>query len=82
MNSILIGKQINPLLKGPYITNLTDPHKLHTLQGLTLQSHSPLKNQGLDLQALFQIPYALHDFYGNKVPQGKSLEPGVQELKE
>jgi hypothetical protein len=81
-NGQIVGKQINPLLKGPFTTNLTDPYKLHTLKGFTVQLHSPIKNQGLDLHALFQIPYAPHDFYGTKVPHGNTVEPGVQELKE
>lgn len=82
MKGIVIGKQINPVLKGPFITALSDPHQLQSLQQFELRPTSPLKNQGLDLKTLFQIPYAPHDFYGNKVPQGKSVEAGIHEMEE
>jgi hypothetical protein len=77
----IIGKQVNPLLRGPFITKLTDPYKLHRLQGYQLRENTPVKDQGLDLYNLFQIPPALQDFYGNKVPQGKGIEPGIAEIE-
>ncbi len=80
-NGQLVGKQVNPLLHGPFITRLTDPHKLHTLHEYQLRENTPVKNQGLDLYNLFQIPPAPHDFYGNKVPRGKGLEPGIAEIE-
>jgi hypothetical protein len=46
-----------------------------------LQPDSPLKDQGLDLQALFGIPYPAVDFYGSRVPLNKNPEPGIAELK-
>jgi hypothetical protein len=69
-------------LKGPFIARLTNPYQLQSFFQFKLQRNSPLKDQGLDLQVLFHIPYPQHDLYGNKVPQGNSAEPGVHELEE
>jgi hypothetical protein len=82
LNGQLVGKQLNPLLRGPYTTRLTDPYKLHTLWQYKLQPKSPLRNQGLDLKTIFGIPYPLVDFYGNRVPLGNKPDPGIYELKD
>jgi len=79
-NVVVVGKQVNPLLKGPVRTRLTNPHQLQFLLQFKLQPNSPLKDHGLDLSKLFHIPYSTHDFYGNKVPRGKSVEPGIYEF--
>jgi hypothetical protein len=76
------GKQINPSLKGPFRTNLTDPYQLHSLSGYTLQPNSSLKNTGLNLSALDKLSLPPHDFYGNPVPMGDNPEPGIHELSE
>jgi hypothetical protein len=81
-NGQLAGKQRNPLLKGAYTTRLTNPYQLHKLKRYQLRRGSPLKDQGLDLQALFHIPYPQTDFYGTPVPQHKNPEPGIHELVE
>ncbi|MCU7550094.1 right-handed parallel beta-helix repeat-containing protein [Chitinophagaceae bacterium LB-8] len=81
-NGQLAGRQIDPLLKGPFTTKLIDPNQLHTLTNYTLQSSSPLINTGLNLKALFENPTASHDFYGTPIPQGINPEPGVFEWKE
>jgi hypothetical protein len=81
LNGQIAGKQVDPLLTGPFITNLTDPYKLHSLTGYTLSAASPLKNTGLNLQTLFTIPFPSHDFFGNLVSQGNNPEPGVYEMK-
>lgn len=78
----LAGKQIDPLLKGPLTTQLIDPYQLTALISYTLQPGSPLKNTGLNLQALFNIPFAPLDFYGTHVPQGSNPEPGIHEMRE
>ena len=82
LNGLTAGKQIDPKLKGPFITTLTDPYKLNLLDGYFLLSNSPLKNMGLNLKILFNIPFAPHDFFGHSVPMGSNPEPGIYELKE
>ena len=82
LNGQLAGWVVNPLLKGPFVTRLTDPYQLSKLKGYMLQPRSPLRNKGLDLVAQFKIPFSPHDFYGNPVPMGPKPEPGIHELKE
>jgi hypothetical protein len=82
LNGQIMGKQINPRLQGPFVTHLTDPYQLHSLLNYTLQSTSSLKNTGLNLFALFNVPLPPNDFYGNPVPMGINPEPGIFELKE
>lgn len=81
LNGQTVGKQIDPLLMKPFITNLTDPYKLNSLKGYALQPRSPLKNSGLNLQTLFKIPFPSHDFFGNPIPQGNNPEPGIYEMR-
>jgi hypothetical protein len=81
LNGEIAGKQIDPLLTGIFITNLTDPYKLHSLTGYTLSAASPLRNTGLNVQTLFKIPFPPHDFFDNPVPQGNNPEPGIYEMK-
>lgn len=76
---MIAGKQIDPLLKGPFKTILTDPYELYTLSGFTLQGSSPLMNGGVDIHTMFQIPRAPFDFYNTSLPQGKNQEPGIYE---
>jgi len=82
LNGEMAGKQINPLLNGPFITDLTDPYQLHSLSGYTLKSTSSLKNSGLNLTTLFNLPLPPNDFYGSPVPMGSNPEPGICELNE
>jgi hypothetical protein len=82
LNGQLAGKQVDPLLNGPFITGLTDPYKLNSLTGYMLQPGSPLKNSGLNLQVLFKIPFPSRDFFGGPVPLGNNPEPGICEIKE
>jgi hypothetical protein len=82
LNRQTVGKQIDPKLKGPFITAITDPYKLNLLDGYFLLPDSPLKNMGLNLKILFNIPVAPHDFFGHAVPMGNNPEPGIYELKE
>lgn len=82
LNGQLVGKQRNPMLKGPLTTRLTDPYRLNSLTGYTLLPTSPLRNIGLDIFSLFYIPLPPHDFFGNRVPMGSNPEPGLQEWKE
>jgi hypothetical protein len=82
LNGQIAGRQVDPLLSGPFITNLTDPYEWHSLIGYTLQPGSSLKNSGLNLQTLFKIPFPSYDFFGNPVSQGNNPEPGIFEMKE
>ena len=82
INGVLIGKQIDPLLKGPFNTDLTNPHQLHTLLGYTLQTGSPLINNGQQPSGQFKFPQSSTDFFGNALTRGKSPEPGIHERTE
>ncbi len=72
------GKQIDPKLRGPFLTTLTDPYQLHSLTGYTLMSESPVKNYTLDLASL-HIPAAPHDFFNGPVFQRSN--PGLQQIE-
>jgi parallel beta-helix repeat protein len=72
-----VGMQKEPELKGPLITDITDPYQLEKLTGYTLQPDSPLKNKGLDLKAIFDIEQPATDFFGNPVLSGGRTEPGI-----
>jgi hypothetical protein len=81
LNGRTIGKQTDPMLKGPFITEITDPYQLENLTGYTLLPESPLKNSGQDIRNLFKITQPMRDFYGNPVPLGIASEPGIYEMK-
>ena len=72
------GKQIDPKLKGPFLTNIADPYQLNLLSGYSFVSGSPAETSFLDLAAL-KIPVAPHDFFGGTVSQQSN--PGIQQLK-
>jgi hypothetical protein len=76
------GKQIDPLLKGPLSTSLTDPYELYTLVGFRLLDHSPIINTGVEIDSLPHIPRVDRDLYGTHIPQGGRPEPGVYEREE
>ena len=78
----VLGKQIDPLIKGPFTTTITDPYQLHSLTAFSLNPQSPIKDQGLDLLTLFKIKYPAFDFFGNPIPKGKGIEPGIHEIQE
>ena len=59
LNGQIAGRQIDPNLKGPFITTITDPYQLHSLTGYTLMPGSPVKNYTLDLASL-HIPAQPH----------------------
>jgi hypothetical protein len=81
MKGKFVGMQEDPRLKGPLLTDITDPHQLENLYGYTLHPDSPVKNKGLDLKSTFGIVMPVKDFFGNPVPLGKCSEPGIYELK-
>jgi hypothetical protein len=76
LNGEMKGKQIDPKLKGPFITTITDPYQLHLLTGYMLLPGSPVKNAELNLATL-KIPVAPHDFYDQPVSQ--NVIPGIQQ---
>lgn len=75
------GIQTDPRLKGPLLTDITDPYQLENLTGYTLQSDSPLKNKGLDIKSIFGEEQPEKDFFGNLIPQGSAIEPGIYQRK-
>jgi len=81
LNGHFVGIQEEPKLKGPMVTDITDPYQLEKLYGFTLQPDSPLKNKGFDLKSVLNIVPPLRDFYGNSVPLGDGAEPGIFEMK-
>ena len=72
------GRQVDPKLKGPFLTNVTDPYQLNLLAGYSFMPGSPVETSLLDLTA-FEIPIAPHDFFGGPVSQQSN--PGIQQLK-
>ena len=77
----LVGMQEDPKFSGPLLTEITDPYQLEKLYGYTLQPNSPLKNKGLDIKSVFGIEPPMTDFYGNAIPMGNAVEPGIYEMK-
>lgn len=77
----IIGMQTDPLLNGPFITNITDPYQLGKLTGYMLKPESPLKNRGVVIESLYATKLPTIDFFGNPFPQGTPPEPGINELK-
>ncbi|MBL7697889.1 MAG: right-handed parallel beta-helix repeat-containing protein [Chitinophagaceae bacterium] len=82
LNDRLTGIQANPLLDGQLTTTLVEPYQIEKLQNYKLKSNSPLKNKGINIEALYNIPKASTDLYGNKIPSGSAVEPGVYEIPE
>src|SRR6476646_690859 len=78
VNGQIVGKEIDPKLRGPFITTLTDPYQLRSLTGYSLMPESPVKNYTLDL-ALLRIPPAPLDFFNGPVFQ--QTNPGIQQIK-
>jgi hypothetical protein len=71
----------DPVLIGPFTTDITDPYKLNSLEGLKLQSGSQLRDSGVKIKSMYGFGPPLTDFFGNPVPQGSSPEPGIHELE-
>jgi hypothetical protein len=76
----IVGIRTDPLLKGPLLTDITDPYKLNSLFGYSLKENSPLRDKGLPVKAFQGIDPPVKDFYGNPVPEGSAPEPGIYEL--
>ena len=78
LNGEIAGRQIDPKLKGPFITTITDPYQLQSLTGYSLKPESPVKDLTLDLASL-HIPPAPHDFFNGPVFQQSN--PGLQQIE-
>jgi len=81
INGHFAGIQQDPELKGPLITDITDPYQLEKLYGYNLEPDSPLKNKGLDFKSIFGLVQPDKDFYGNPIPADVSPEPGIYKMK-
>jgi hypothetical protein len=69
------------VLKGPFITEITDPYKLNSLTGLMLQPGSKIKDIGIQIRSMYGVDPPVKDFFGNPVPIGSAPEPGIHELE-
>jgi hypothetical protein len=78
LNGQSVGKQVDPKLKGPFVTTITDPYQLDSLTGYTLLKESTLHNYGLDLVD-FKIPIPQHDFFGK--PVSGNITPGICQVE-
>ena len=81
INGHFAGIQQDPELKGPLITDITDPYQLEQLYGYKLEPDSPLKNKGLDFKSIFGLVQPDKDFYGNPIAAGVAAEPGIYKMK-
>jgi hypothetical protein len=81
VNGKIVGIQADPLLNGPFITDITDPYQLKALSGFRLKPDSPVKDKGVDIKSLLGVDLPSEDFYGNHVSEGIALEPGINEIK-
>jgi hypothetical protein len=82
LNGYATGWNINPLMSGAMESapSLSDPYLLTTLTAYQLQSESPLRAAGIDLQALYGIPAGEQDFFGNLLSQGIAPAVGAHQL--
>jgi len=78
LNGRMAGQQIDPNLKGPFVTTISDPYQLHSLTGYTLLKGSPLNNLTTDLPD-FKLPISPHDFFDN--PVSANSVPGIYQAK-
>jgi len=74
-----LGMQEDPKLKGPLLTDITDPYQLEKLSGYILQHDSPLKNKGMNLNSIFGIKQPAKDFFGNDISSGGVTIPGISQ---
>lgn len=69
----------DPVLKGPFQTDLTDPYKLADLKGFMLPSGSKLKDTGVPVNEMYGFSPPEKDFFDNVVPVGSAPDPGIHE---
>lgn len=78
-NEKLVGKVIDPVLKGPLTVDITDPRQLDQLTGFQLQGNSPLRKDGIDLGEMGIPSLPPTDYFGNPITDPSSIEPGIYE---
>lgn len=75
-----LGSSVDPLLIDPgmggTVGNTTN---LSSLNAYKLQATSPMRNSGLDLNALFGLDVGVEDFWGNSLPQNGQFDVGAHE---
>ncbi|HKK41299.1 MAG TPA: hypothetical protein VJ963_02735, partial [Bacteroidales bacterium] len=81
LNSKLAGSDVNQMFNGSLLTNLDIPRKLHELTGFILKNNSPLKESGVNITALYGYIMPSTDFFGNRIPAGMTIVPGIYMLR-
>lgn len=71
----------DPVLTGPFHTDLTDPYRLTGLTGFMLPAGSRLKDSGVRVDEMYGFSPPEKDFFGNAVPQGSAPDPGIHEAE-
>jgi hypothetical protein len=71
----------DPLLKGPFATEITDPYKLNELTDFMLKPESKLMSRGMEISSFEGFGRPQHDFYGNSLPVDGILVPGIHQAK-
>lgn len=64
----------------PSTLYISDPRSLQTNSVLKHLCNPVLRNRGFDVKRMFGIDPGKRDFFGNTIPRGAALEPGVCEL--
>ena len=79
LNGKPVGSALNPNLNDPGSgKSLTDPAQLaDLLTGYQLKPGSPMIDAGLPVVG---PPVARHDFFGNRMPQGRAIDLGINEF--
>jgi hypothetical protein len=71
----------DPLLNGPFTTDITDPYKLGGLTGYMLKPESILRSVRTEINTFQGYDPPQHDFYNNPLPADDTLIPGIHEAK-
>ncbi len=79
LNGVIQGKQVDPLMAGPFTIDLTDPHELKSLHGFTLKHETTVKAGGVNLNYNFNLNIPARDFFGNAIKK-YTTTPGIHEL--
>ncbi len=69
----------DPVLEGPFKTDLTDPYKLGTLSGYKLPSRSKLKDSGVQINEMYGFDTPEKDFFGSSLSEASIPDPGIHQ---